>query len=73
MPFIELTRYPNGRLLINTDNISSIYTLKRRDGQSANWVDVTVIQEITSLDNYWDVVESIDEIVSLLKAQGGAE
>ena len=73
MPFIELTRYPNGRMLINTDNISSIYTLERRDGQSANWVDVTVIQEITSLDNYWDVVESIDEIVSLLKAQGGAE
>ena len=69
MPFIELTRYPNGRLLINTDNISSIYTLERRDGQSANWVDVTVIQEITSVDNYWEVVESIDEIVSLLKAQ----
>ena len=73
MPFIELTRYPNGRLLINTDNISSIYTLERRDGQSANWVDVTVIQEITSVDNYWEVVESIDEIVSLLAAQGGAE
>lgn len=72
MPFIELTRYPNGRLLINTDNISSIYTLERRDGQS-NWVDVTVIQEITSVDNYWEVVESIDEIVSLLAAQGGAE
>jgi len=69
MPFIELTRYPNGRLLINTDNISSIYTLERRDMQSANWVDVTVIQEITSVDNYWEVVESIDEIVSLLKAQ----
>ena len=69
MPFIELTRYPNGRMLINTDNISSIYTLERRDGQSANWVDVTVIQEITSVDNYWEVVESIDEIVSLLKAQ----
>ena len=73
MPFIELTRYPNGRLLINTDNISSIYTVERRDGQSANWVDVTVIQEITSVDNYWEVVESIDEIVSLLAAQGGAE
>lgn len=72
MPFIELTRYPNGRLLINTDNISSIYTGERRDGQS-NWVDVTVIQEITSVDNYWEVVESIDEIVSLLAAQGGAE
>ena len=69
MPFIELTRYPNGRILVNTDNISSIYTLKRRDGQSANWVDVTVIQEITSVDNYWEVVESIDEIVSLLAAQ----
>ena len=73
MPFIELTRYPNGRMLINTDNISSIYTGGRRDGQSANWVDVTVIQEITSVDNYWEVVESIDEIVSLLAAQGGAE
>ena len=73
MPFIELTRYPNGRLLINTDNISSIYTGERRDRQSANWVDITVIQEITSVDNYWEVVESIDEIVSLLAAQGGAE
>lgn len=31
MPFIELTRYPNGRMLINTDNISSIYMGKRRD------------------------------------------
>jgi len=69
MPFIELTRYPNGRMLINTDNISSIYMVKRRDGQSANWVDVTVIQEITSEDNYWEVAESIDEIVSLLDAQ----
>ena len=67
MPFIELTRYPNGRLLINTDNISSIYT--GATIISANWVDVTVIQEITSVDNYWEVVESIDEIVSLLKAQ----
>lgn len=69
MPFIELTRYPKGRLLLNTANISSIYMGKRRYEQSANYVDVTVIQEITSEDNYWEVAESIDEIVSLLKAQ----
>lgn len=69
MPFIELTRYPNGRMLINTDNISSIYMGKRRDWKNATYVDVTVIQEITSEDNYWEVAESIDEIVSLLKAQ----
>ena len=73
MPFIELTRYPYGRMLINTDNISSIYMGKGRIEKGANHVDVTVIQEITSVDNYWEVVESIDEIVSLLAAQGGAE
>lgn len=68
MPFIELTRYPSGRLLINTRNISSIYMGKRRNEKNA-YVDVTIIQEITSADNYWEVAESIDEIVSLLKAQ----
>ena len=69
MPFIELTRYPDGRMLINTDNISSIYLGKRRDGQSSKYVDVSCIQEITSSDNYWEVTETIDEIVAMLKAQ----
>lgn len=69
MPFIELTRFPKGRLLINPSNISSIYLGRKRDGQSANYLDVTVIQETTSADNYWEVTETIDEIISLLKAQ----
>ncbi len=69
MPFIELTRYPEGRLLINTDNIASICLGKERDEQTNNYVDVTFIQEITSEDSYWKVVETIDEIISLLKAQ----
>jgi len=69
MRFIELTRYPDGRMLINTDNISSICLGKRRDGQSSNYVDVSCIQEITSSDNYWEVTETIDEIVAMLKAQ----
>ena len=69
MPFIELTRYPDGRMLINTDNISSIFLGKRRDGQSSNYVDVSCIQEITSSDNYWEVTETIDEIVVLIREQ----
>jgi len=68
MPFIELTRYPSGRMLINTDNIFSIY-LRQQPSLSTYCVYVTVIQATTSPDNYWEVVETIDEIISLLKAQ----
>lgn len=68
MPFIELTRYPEGRLLLNIDNVTSIYLGKRRL-QSGEIVDVTVVQETTSADNYWEVVETINEIIAIIKAQ----
>ena len=70
MKFIELTRHsnPTGRLLLNTNNIASIYLGKRRL-QSGEIVDVTVVQETTSADNYWEVVETIDEVLAIIKAQ----
>jgi len=69
MKFMELTRYPEGRVLLNTANIASIYLGKRRL-PNADYVDVTVIQETTSSDNYWEVVETIDEICAMLAKQG---
>ena len=71
MRFIELTRFPQGRVLINADNIASIYLGKRRDGQSSNYIDVTIIQESTSADNYWEVIETIDEIKEYLRNMEG--
>ena len=70
MKFIELTRHsnPTGRLLLNTNNIASIY-LGKRWLQSGEIVDVTVVQETTSADNYWEVVETIDEVLAIIKAQ----
>ena len=67
MKFIELTRIEGGRLLINTDNISSIYETKRFDRQVNKYVDIIRIQETTSEDSYWEVLETMDEIVALLK------
>ena len=68
MPFIELTRHSGERVLLNIANIASVCPGKRRL-QSGGYADVTIVQEITSPDNYWEVVETIDEILALLKAQ----
>ena len=68
MPFIELTRHSGERVLLNIANIASLYLGKRRL-QSGEYADVTVVQETTSPDNYWEVMETIDEIVAMLKAQ----
>ena len=70
MKFIELTRRsdPTGRLLLNIDNIASIY-LRMKALSGGGFADVTVIQETTSADNYWEVTETIDEVLALLRKQ----
>jgi hypothetical protein len=70
MKFIELTMRsdPTGRLLLNTNNIASIY-LKIKALRGAGMADVTVIQETTSEDNCWEVTETIDEVIALLRKQ----
>ena len=67
MKFIELTMRsdPTGRLLLNTNNIASIY-LKIKALRGAGMADVTVIQETTSADNCWEVKETIDEVIALI-------
>lgn len=69
MKFIELTRHSSqGRLLLNINSIASIYSLPRAVS-GGGYVDVTVIQETTSADNYWEVTETIDEVIAIIKAQ----
>jgi hypothetical protein len=69
MKFIELTRHPTKeRLLLNTNNIASI-CLGKIAVSGGEYADVTVIQETTSPDNYWKVVETIDEVIAIIKAQ----
>lgn len=66
MKFIELTLFSGGgRLLINPLNISSIYQGRRLDKQG-NSINITCIQEVTSSDNYWEVTETIDEVIALI-------
>ena len=69
MKFIELTMYPQERLLLNINNIASIYLGRRYNGEKKEYEHVTVIQETTSADKYWHVAETIDEVIALLKAQ----
>ena len=68
MKFIELTMRsdPTGRLLLNINNIASIYSGIRYNNEKKEYVPVTVIQEITSADNYWEVKETIDEVIALI-------
>jgi len=69
MKFIELTRHScpsHGRLLLNIDNIASIYSGIRYNNEKKEYVPVTVIQEITSTDNCWEVTETIDEVIALI-------
>ena len=68
MKFIELTCYsgPSKRLLLNINNIASIYSGGRYNKEKKEYVPVTVIQEITSADNYWEVKETIDEVIALI-------
>jgi|LSQX01.2.fsa_nt_gb hypothetical protein len=69
MKFIELTRHScptQGRLLLNTNNIASIYSGIRFNEEKKEYVPVTVIQETTSGDNYWEVTETIDEVIALI-------
>jgi len=69
MKFIELTMHPTQRrLLLNTNNIASIY-LGKIAVSGGEYADVTFIQETTSADNCWKVTETIDEVIALLKAQ----
>ena len=70
MKFIELTMRsnPTRRLLLNIDNIASIYSIVKSVSESelVTFTHVTVIQEITSADNYWEVTETIDEVIALI-------
>ena len=70
MKFIELTMRsnPTRRLLLNIDNIASIYSIIKSVSESelVTFTHVTVIQEITSADNYWEVTETIDEVIALI-------
>ena len=68
MKFIELTCYSgmSKRLLLNINNIASIYSAIRYDNDKKERVTVTVIQEITSEDSYWEVKETIDEVIALI-------
>ena len=68
MKFIELTCYAgmSKRLLLNTNNIASIYSGIRYNNEKKEYVPVTVIQEITSEDNYWEVKETMDEVIALI-------
>lgn len=68
MTFIELTRCSGERVLLNIANIASIYLMKKAVS-GGGYADVTVVQETTSPDNYWEVVETIDEILAIIKAQ----
>lgn len=74
MKFIELTKHScpsHGRLLLNIDNIASIYSRVicsgiRYNNEKKEYVPVTVIQETTSADNCWEVTETIDEVIALI-------
>jgi len=72
MKFIELTCYsgpsksPSKRLLLNINNIASIYSGLRYNNEKKEYEHVTVIQETTSADNYWEVTETIDEVIALI-------
>ena len=71
MKFIELTCYAgtSKRLLLNINNIASIYSGIRYNEVKKEYVPVTVIQEITSADNFWEVTETLDEVIALLRKQ----
>lgn len=70
MKFIELTMRsnPTRRLLLNIDNIASICSIVKSvsNGELVTFTHVTVIQEITSADNCWEVTETIDEVIALI-------
>jgi purine nucleoside permease len=68
MKFIELTCYagPSKRVLLNINNIASIYSGRGYNEEKKEYVPVTVIQETTSADNYWKVTETIDEVIALI-------
>jgi len=68
MKFIELTCYAgtSKRLLLNINNIASIYSGIRYNEKKKEYEHVTVIQETTSADNYWEVTETIDEVIALI-------
>ena len=68
MKFIELTSYSgtSKRLLLNINNIASIYLGRRYNEEKKDYDNVTVILEITSADNYWEVTETIDEVIALI-------
>ena len=70
MKFIQLTYYAgmSKRLLLNINNIASIYSGLRYNNEKKD-EHVTVIQETTSADNYWEVTETIDEVIALLRKQ----
>lgn len=71
MKFIELTCCSglSKRLLLNIDNIASIYLGRRYNEEKKEYEHVTFIQETTSADNYWEVTETIDEVIALLRKQ----
>jgi hypothetical protein len=68
MQFIELTSYSglNKRLLLNINSIASIYSTERYNYEKKEYDNVTVIQETTSGDNFWEVTETIDEVIALI-------
>lgn len=71
MKFIELTCYAgiSKRLLLNINNIASICLWRKYNHKKKEYIPVTVIQETTSEDNFWEVTETIDEVIALLRKQ----
>lgn len=66
MKFIELTRSDSGtKVLLNIANIASIYPVKKYDDP-----ETCIVQEVTGVDNYWEVTETYEEIVAMVKKIG---
>lgn len=69
MKFIELTRSDSGtKVLLNIANIASIYPVKKY-----NAPETCIVQEVTGVDNYWEVTGTYEEIVAMVNWTGGGE
>lgn len=66
MKFIELTRKDIGtKVLINIANIVSIFPVIISGVET-----ICVVQEVTSVDNLWEVTETYEEIVGMINKRG---
>lgn len=66
MKFIELTRRDSGtKVLLNIANIASIHPAIKLGVETKCYV-----QEVTGVNNYWEVTETYEEIVAMVKKIG---